>query len=128
MRQVLLIESDKVLAVNLSKMLSKQGYSVDWQVNPQVALDNADSQLPDIIVTDLMLAGRGGIEFLYEFRSYPDWQDVPVVLYSSLSPEELKSVAGGFEHLNIAAYHYKVATNTAQLVESLATVLQPVKL
>src|ERR1041385_8833501 len=101
MAQVLLIESDRIIAENAAKVLRKAGYEVDWQVEPQFALDSADSTVPKVIILDLILANRGGVEFLYEFRSYPDWQSIPIVLFSSLSPEELKGTLDGFDHLNI---------------------------
>ena len=125
MPQVLLIESDRLIAGNIKKMLKKAGIKVDWQVDPQAALDDADKNLPDLIIIDMVLAGHGGIEFLYEFRSYPDWQKVPVVVFTSLSAEELKKDISGFEHLNISAYHYKPNTPLSDLVKSVEHILQP---
>lgn len=127
MARILLIESDKLIAVNLIKVLKKAGYAVDWQVDPQAALDAADSQPPALIIVDLVLANRGGIEFLYEFRSYPEWQAVPVVVFSSLSAEELKEAIGGFEHLDVSAYHYKPNTTLSDLTRTVDRLSQPVK-
>ena len=118
MSQILLIESDRLIADNIKKVLKKAGFSVDWQVDPQAALDVADKNLPDLIIVDLALAGHGGVEFLYEFRSYPDWREVPVVIFSSLSAEELKEDITGLGHLNINAYHYKPNTSLSELVKS----------
>ena len=125
MSQVLLIESDRLIAANVLKMLKKAGHEVNWQVDPQAALDSADEQLPGVIIVDLILAGRGGIEFLYEFRSYPDWQEVPIVVFSSLSAEELKEALRGFEHLNVNAYHYKPSTTLSELTATVRRILQP---
>jgi DNA-binding response OmpR family regulator len=127
MAQVLLIESDKVIASNITKILKKAGYKVSWHVDPQEALDDADTELPGVIIVDLVLAGHGGIEFLYEFRSYPEWQNVPVVVFSSLSVEELKEALKGFGHLNVSAYHYKPNTSLAQLARTVDRILEPVK-
>jgi DNA-binding response OmpR family regulator len=75
MANILLIETDRLLAKNLSKYLTKFGHEVSWHVEPQAAMDSADQKCPDVIVLDLLLANsRSGIEFLYEFRSYPEWQ------------------------------------------------------
>ena len=126
MPQVLLIEPDRLIAGNVSKALKKAGLEVNWQVDPQAALDSADTQLPELIVLDLLLANRGGIEFLYEFRSYPDWQKIPVVVFSSLSAEELKEAVGSFDHLNLNAYHYKPNTSLPELVKIVERFLQPV--
>ena len=114
-----------MIAGNVLKVLRKAGYEVDWQVDPQEALDIADKSPPSLIIVDLVLAGRGGIEFLYEFRSYPDWQRIPIVVFSSLSAEELKEALAGFEHLNVNAYHYKPTTSLAELTRTVSRILQP---
>ncbi|MEX0881744.1 MAG: response regulator [Candidatus Saccharimonadales bacterium] len=126
MSRILLIESDRLIAANVMKVLKKAGYEADWQVDPQTALDIADNELPGLIIIDLVLAGHGGIEFLYEFRSYPDWQEIPVVVFSSLSAEELKEALGGFDHLNVTGYHYKPSTSLVELVRTVERILQPV--
>ena len=126
MSQILLIESDRLIAANVMKVLKKAGYDVNWQVDPQTALDIADNELPSVIIIDLVLAGHGGIEFLYEFRSYPDWQEIPVVVFSSLSAEELKEVLGGFDHLNVTGYHYKPNASLAELARTVERTLQPI--
>lgn len=123
---ILLIEPDKILAVNIRKVLRKAGHKVTWQVDPQEALDSADTDAPQAIILDLILATRGGVEFLYEFRSYPDWQAVPVIVFSSLSAEELTAAVSGLSHLNIGAYHYKPHTNLSDLVKTIESILQPV--
>ncbi len=125
MAKILLIESDRLLATNVKKVLQKTGHTVNWQVDPQNALDIADNEPPDLIIIDLVLAGHGGIEFLYEFRSYPDWQEVPVVVFSSLSAEELKEALGGFSHLNVTEYHYKPNTTLSDLTRTIERILQP---
>ena len=126
MPQVLLVESDRLIANNVVRVLQKAGFEVNWQVDPQAALDIADSQPPGVVIIDLVLAGRGGIEFLYEFRSYPDWRGVPVVVFSSLSVEELKEAIKGFEYLNVTDYHYKPNTTLSKLTRTIERILQPV--
>lgn len=116
MKTVLLIESDKILAGNIESGFKKLQLKVDWQVDPQSAMDNADKKAPDIIVLDLLLAGRSGVEFLYEFRSYPEWEDTPIILYSSISAEELSESAPGFGHLNIQDFLYKPNTPLYELM------------
>ena len=125
MAKVLLIESDCILGSDTRQILNLAGYSVDLHVELQAAMDSADANRPDIIILDLLLAGRSGVEFLYEFRSYPEWASVPVIIYGSLSREEFSETSIGFNHLNIAAYHYKQATSIAQSCESVQRILQP---
>jgi DNA-binding response OmpR family regulator len=93
MANILLIESDKILASNLTQFFKRAGHYVAWHVDPQEAILTADKSQPDVVVLELLLAGRSGIEFLYEFRSYPEWQALPVIIYSNLSEEEVDTAS-----------------------------------
>jgi len=126
MAKILLIESDKLLADNLRDFLEAAGHSSHWQVEPQAALDAVDSFKPNLIIMDLLLASRSGTEFLYELRSYPDWESLPVIIYSSLADGELGQwLPQGLEHLDIAAYHPKTAAGLGELGRSINRLLQP---
>lgn len=125
MARILFIEPDRILGANARKILKRSGHSVDWHVDPQAAMDSADSAHPDIIILDLQLAGRSGVEFLYEFRSYPEWAKLPVILYSNVLPEDFNAAAVGVTALNIVAYFYKPATSISELARSVDKVLQP---
>lgn len=126
MTKILLIEADKILAQNTCAYLGGLGYEVKWHVDLQEAMFWADENQPDAVVLDLLLPGRSGIEFLYEFRSYPEWQNLPVVVFSGLAAEELKDCIESLDQLNIAAYHYKPVTPLARLGATIAQVLQPI--
>jgi DNA-binding response OmpR family regulator len=125
MGRILLIETDRPLAACLQKYLERAGHEVEWQVDPQVAVYSADKNQPDVVVLDLLLANRSGIEFLYEFRSYPDWQQLPVVVFSNISPADLGSTINSFEQLNVSAFHYKPASSLSELTASVDRLLQP---
>ncbi|MBI4034444.1 response regulator [Candidatus Saccharibacteria bacterium] len=128
--KILLLEPDRGLANNLAKSLKRAGHSVQWQVEPQAAMDAADSNQPDLIILDLLLAGRSGAEFLYELRSYPEWQALPVVVYSHVAVNELGETAISLDDLGIAAFHHKPVTSLSELLASVEQILaaQPVKL
>ena len=127
MARILFIEPDRLLGANAKKILKRSGHSVDWHVDPQAAMDSADGAHPDIIILDLLLAGRSGVEFLYEFRSYPEWAKLPVILYSNVPAEDFNATGIGFKHLDIAAYFYKPATPISELAKSVDQILQPVR-
>lgn len=118
MARVLLIEPDKPLAGSIKKYLSLRKHQVDWRPDPQGAVNSADRRPPNVVILDLSLGKHNGVEFLYEFRSYPEWLTVPIVIYTSLSPQELAGLEKSFEELNISAYHYKPSTTMDQLAKS----------
>ena len=121
--KLMLIESDTLLADSLSSVLKNQGHQVSWHVDLQSAVEAIDQNLPDTIILDLVLAGRSGVEFLYELRSYPEWHKVPVVIWSDLDDEEIAPLARGFKELGVAAFYRKSADHIKELARSLS--LQP---
>jgi CheY-like chemotaxis protein len=126
---ILLLETDHILAKNLGIFLRGLGHEISWCVEPQEAIDNADKNPPDVIVLDLMLANhRSGIEFLYEFRSYPEWQNLPVVIFSHVAAEDLRGCLDSLKQLNVAAFRYKPTTSLTELAKSIDEALNlPVK-
>lgn len=117
--KVLILESDKIFARNLRAYLERAGHKVCCNVDAQVAIISADAEQPDAIVLDLLLAGRSGAEFLYEFRSYPEWQEVPVYVVSSVPAAEAGVDTNCFSHLAIKQFFYKPATTLAEIVASI---------
>jgi DNA-binding response OmpR family regulator len=124
MARVLLLEADHILASNYCQFLASLGHEVIWEQEAQNAIEITDSLAPDVIIADLFLADRSGIEFLYELRSYPDWQSLPVIVFSNIKAQEVTACLKAFEYLNIAAYHYKATTSLSKLSKSLTNVLQ----
>lgn len=126
MARILLLEADSLLAQNITEYLSKAGHDVQWFAEPQTAIHAADTQSPELVILDLLLASHSGAEFLYEFRSYPDWQNTPVIIFSSLSNEEIQEAAPALSQLNITAYYHKPHTSLAELAQAVSDALQPV--
>jgi DNA-binding response OmpR family regulator len=124
---ILLLEPDNLLAAGLISYLTGEGHTVAWHSHPQNAITGADKLPPQAVITELHLAGRSGVEFLYEFRSYPEWQNLPVIVLSSLRPEELTSYKDVFAELNITGYFYKPTTDLGRIEEALRTSLQPAR-
>ncbi|QQS17973.1 hypothetical protein IPL68_04955 [Candidatus Saccharibacteria bacterium] len=80
---VLLIEPDVLLAKTYMAALRKQGHRISHSVTAQQAIAAADARQPDVVVLTFAIARHNGVEFLYEFKSYTEWRDVPVVLLVS---------------------------------------------
>ncbi len=91
------------------------GHTVSNAHTASLALEQVSEQRPDVVILELALASHSGMEFLYEFCTYEDWQSVPVIIYShvKLHDEVLKSRA--FEHLQIKGYLYKPETTLKTL-------------
>ena len=125
MSRILLIEPDALVARNIIKLAQKASHSVDWTIDAQTAIDLADEHRPDAVILELLLAGRSGVEFLYEFRSYPEWQNTPVIIYSNLSEQELPVKSGCYRELSIARYFYKPVASLSHIIDEVSWLAHP---
>lgn len=117
MQHILLIEPDALLAKMYAAALGTAGHIVRTCTSAQAAIHYADEVKPDIVILEIQLVGHSGVEFLYEFRSYVDWQNVPLVLLTYIPVGEF---AGSrqllYEELGVRAYLYKPQTSLRSLL------------
>ncbi|HET9098194.1 MAG TPA: hypothetical protein VFN51_01100 [Candidatus Saccharimonadales bacterium] len=127
MGKVLLIEPDFILARTYKVALETVGHTVIMVSGAQSGISAADDCMPDAVVMEIQLIEHSGIEFLYEFRSYPEWQAIPVIIHSQIPPSEF---AGSWEilkrDLGVNAYLYKTGTTLGSLIKTVEGALTPV--
>lgn len=120
---VLLIEPDIQLGAIYKQAIEQAGHIVSWQRAAQSAIEAADKQKPDVVVLELQLARHNGVEFLYEFRSYPDWEQVPIILHTSVTMLPVSKEL--LERFGVQTLHYKPQTTLGELIASIGRVLTP---
>lgn len=120
MKSLLLIEPDPVLVKIYKDYLEKNGFKIAAAKDAQDAVNKADKKTPDIVVMELQLVGHSGIEFLYEFRSYSEWQKVPVIINSHVPKREFKENWRVLsQELGVIEYLYKPITSLSHLLASI---------
>jgi CheY-like chemotaxis protein len=119
MAHILLIEPNTILARTYQRALEHAGHQIRHARGAQDAIYEADAQSPDVVVLELQLAAHDGIEFLHEFRSYPEWLHVPVVLHTYVTPAALAPVLMAMQaDMGVVAALYKPQTSLAKLLSS----------
>ena len=116
---VLLVDSDKLLADNFSSVMNEIGHETVWQVELQAALESMDTKKPDAVVMDINLADRSGVELLYELRSYPEWQKLPIIIWSDAAEVRQGISPKVFKNLGVTSYLPKSTTGVRSLASSL---------
>lgn len=122
-RVILLIEPDPMLAKTYAEALAVSGYGVSLAASAQAAISSADNQAPDLVILEIELARHNGFEFLHEFRSYAEWQDIPVIINSSVPPGKFRSSQREVKLLGIRDYLYKPKTSLTRLISAVASEL-----
>jgi len=114
---ILIIEPDRVLAKTYAETLTGAGYHVVAAATAQSGIQAADAMQPDIVLLELQLVEHSGIEFLYEFRSYPEWQGLPVLIHSQVPPTEFTDSQQLLKsELGVRAFLYKPHTSLRELL------------
>lgn len=117
MSRILLIEPDLVLAETYRQTLRGAGHQVVCCASAQAGIISADQHRPDLVILELQLIEHSGIEFLYEFRSYLEWQSIPVILHTLVPPAEFNDNHRLLnDQLNIATYLYKPQATLHELL------------
>ncbi len=88
---VLLVEDSAATARATAKMLAGGGVAADVAVVADVddALRHLGHDDVDLLVLDLNLPGRQGLDLLTDVRASPRWQKLPVVVFSGVADPEV---------------------------------------
>lgn len=79
MSKILVVEDMQAELELVCQYLTTAGYTVITAVNGQEALDKANADLPDAILTDLMMPVMGGLELCRHLRKQPETASIPIV-------------------------------------------------
>lgn len=127
MAGILLMEPDRLLANSYAKALLAEGHDVFWRVQAQDGLGALDDHKVDLIILELQLMQHNGVEFLHEVRSYPEWDDIPVLLHTMVASDNPGLGRQFWPQLGIAGYCYKPQTSLSSLTHHVNRLLKPLK-
>ena len=120
--RVLLVEDDAALAQMYRVKLERDGYTVQVAGDGVEALSMLTGDLPDLIFLDVRLPGMDGLTFLERLRGDSRTKNVPVVIVSNYSEEEL--VERGLQ-LGALEYLIKSQTTPGQLSQGVPDWTRP---
>ncbi len=88
--RILVIDDEAAIGTMVEDYLEAQGYKVDWASDGPSGLDVFRRTHPDLIILDLMLPGRSGLDVCRDIRAL---SSVPVIMLTAKS-EEIDRVVG----------------------------------
>jgi DNA-binding NtrC family response regulator len=110
-KRILIIEDEETLRESLKRILVKEGYEV-------AAVDSAEAALPllamqsfDVIVSDIILPGVSGMEFLKSCRQKnPDLIVIIMTAYATIESAVEAIRAGAYEYIVKPVQHENLKT------------------
>lgn len=82
-KTVLVVEDDPWIRSLLADLLAGEGYRVVQAPDGNVGLRMANEENPDVILLDLAMPEKHGLDVLQELKSGKPTQDIPVLIVSA---------------------------------------------
>ncbi len=93
MTRVLIVDDNPVNLRVCRLILERQGYDVTTETDPMSALAILQQQLPDLLITDLMMPGIDGIELTRRTRALPNAAAMPIIMLTARGEDADQSLA-----------------------------------
>ena len=88
MKRILVIEDQAPMRRNLALMLEMEGFEVVEAEDGYDGIEQYDRSRPDLIVMDVNMPRLDGKETLKQLRKIEDYNQVPIVLFTTSSSAE----------------------------------------
>ena len=89
--KILIIEDEEDLVKGLKLNLADEGYEVDWASNGEEGLRKAIEETPNLIILDIMLPKKNGLDVCRELRQ--KHVTIPIIMLTAKG-EEIDKVVG----------------------------------
>ena len=93
MTKILLVEDNEMNRDMLSRRLIKKGYEIVFAMDGQEAIDMAKSEIPDIILMDMGLPVKDGLQATKEIKEDSTTGNIPIIALTAHAMAEHKQEA-----------------------------------
>lgn len=79
MKTILVVDDLQAQLNLITGYLEQEGFTVVTAGNGSEALEKATAQIPDLVITDLVMPEMSGLEFCRKLKKNPDTASIPVI-------------------------------------------------
>ena len=113
--KVLVVDDDEALVKTLTFILRDQGAQVVSLPSGEHLLERLRVENPDLLLLDIMMPKVDGLELLGRVKRDPRWVDMPVLMISSMAPEEATIRSLGLGAADFVAKPFRVRELMARI-------------
>src|SRR5215469_3253238 len=100
MSNILLVDDEPVEASVLGEILKDKGFGVTIRTDPLKALELAETESFELVITDLKMPSMDGVELLRRLRSLdPDLTVIVMTAYATVGTAVSAMKEGAFDYL-----------------------------
>lgn len=122
--KIMLVEDEVFIRELYEMVLKKEGYEVEAFGDGNEAVAALEKNAYDLVLLDIMLPGKDGIQVLTDLRAMPAHKDTRVMMLTNLGNEH---VVEKTNTLGISGYVVKADNTPFQIIDRVKAVLEPVK-
>ena len=119
-KKVLIVEDEQALLKTIDLTIKDKGFQTLTALDGETASELIKKEKPDLVLLDILLPRKGGMEVLREMRADEETKDIPVLLLTNLSDEE--SIAEGVQ-LGARGYFVKADLTLDEVADKVIEVL-----
>lgn len=93
--EILVVEDSPTQAEHLKYLLERNKFRVTISANGEQALSSLDKSRPQLVISDILMPGMNGYELCHTIKSNRQFENLPVILVTSLS--DVQDVLKGLE-------------------------------
>ena len=99
--KILVIDDDRDMLKMLEAILMLDGFEVCLCNDPEDALQLAHDELPDLILLDMLMPGKSGLDVMMEVRGTEATRNIPILFLSAVGDEAVvvKALKGADDYV-----------------------------
>jgi DNA-binding LytR/AlgR family response regulator len=99
--KILVIDDDKDMLKMLEAILEMDGYEVVQCHDPELAFQLAAEERPDLVLLDMMMPGKSGLDVMMEIRGDDATRNIPILFLSAVGEEAMvvKALKGADDYM-----------------------------
>jgi DNA-binding response OmpR family regulator len=82
-QKILFVDDEEQIRRLLSSFLTRRGYLVKTAIDGQEALKILESDVPDLVITDVNMPNVDGVELTRRLRAHPRFSSMPIIMLSA---------------------------------------------
>lgn len=99
-KKVLSVDDEAETREFVATVLEENGYDPLVAVNGEEALQIMQNEKPDLIIMDILMPKRSGINLYRELKKSPALRNIPVIVYSGIAKRTLLRAQTGLSEIS----------------------------
>ena len=126
-RKILIIDDEADTRIFMSNLLSSHGYKSIYAENRAEGLEKAIAEKPMVIIIDMMMPGKGGMQLYRDLKREEKLNKVPVIMLSTIDKQTFFKIQGvGHSRLGAEMHVPEIYLQKPHEAEELLTIIRKI--